>query len=289
MDAKDAMINHSTVLRYIQHSLTTSRFAVFFNEIGTSEDPWGTFRKGESIFETIDHHLRQFVDESSEGSQTPRKTSLLLPIAGLFMHLDTQSTTVFSQIAEAEKRNVIFGSPITIQTPMADSPVAMTTISMDASQRGLSHNYIAFLEKEGTLRIVQIKLQTENGVSTYVGGKVAGGLIEGKVMDLAFLDNSLVCLVHEKNAATGAIGSVIMMGSVVDCGVELPAGVTKEPAGVKIHEGEHAWRGVLLELLKDQISWLPEHMKIVPADGTSAAKILLSGENGTKYKVLQMD
>jgi anaphase-promoting complex subunit 4 len=117
---KEATIDHSKVLLYIQTAMTTSRLSIFFNEeapAGYGKE-WEGAERGQAIFELLNKQLQEH-DEN-----LPCKTALPR-IELLCKHLVRQATAVFQRIAEAEKRNVLFGQPTALGVASKDSPVVI--------------------------------------------------------------------------------------------------------------------------------------------------------------------
>lgn len=117
---KEASIDHGKVLLYIQTAMTTSRLSIFFNREAPPDygKDWEGAEKDDAILELLDKHLQKH-DEN-----LPCKT-VLPRIELLCRRLDRQATSVFQRIAEAEKRNVMFGQPTALGIVSKDSPVAI--------------------------------------------------------------------------------------------------------------------------------------------------------------------
>ena len=104
---KDALIEHAKVIDYIQGAMTKSRLAEFFSPISTDDkgNQWDLRDEGLSLFNILKAELR----ERSLNEHTDKR----IPGIRLFHeHLAQQCDIVFKQIAETERRNVLFGRPI---------------------------------------------------------------------------------------------------------------------------------------------------------------------------------
>jgi anaphase-promoting complex subunit 4 len=117
---KEATIDHSKVLLYIQKVMTTSRLSVFLQEDPVEEQDkyWESIERGSSLLERLDKQLRR----QEKGLPYER---CLPKIALLCRHMSRQAAAVFEKIAEAEKRNVLFGQPSVLGNRNQNSPVAM--------------------------------------------------------------------------------------------------------------------------------------------------------------------
>jgi anaphase-promoting complex subunit 4 len=106
---KEAAIDHNKVLLYIQSAMTTSRLAIFFQDAATEgyERDWESAEQGIPMYELLDKQLQKH-DSGLPYLEGVTNVELLC------RYLGRQATTVFRQIAENEKRNVLFGEPIAI-------------------------------------------------------------------------------------------------------------------------------------------------------------------------------
>jgi anaphase-promoting complex subunit 4 len=104
---KEGLIEHARVIDYIQGAMTKSKLAEFFPPISIDDrrDQWNLRADGLSLFDIVKKELKKH----SLSIQTDRR---LLEIRSFYEHLARQCTAVFKQIAEAERRNVLFGRPI---------------------------------------------------------------------------------------------------------------------------------------------------------------------------------
>lgn len=117
---KETIIDHSKVLLYIQTLLTTSRLSVFLQEdpVENQEKDWASAEPGLSMLELLDTQLQKQEEGLPYEKALPR-------VALLCRHMSRQAATVFEKIAEAEKRNVLFGQPTILGRRSQNSPVAM--------------------------------------------------------------------------------------------------------------------------------------------------------------------
>jgi anaphase-promoting complex subunit 4 len=116
---KEASIDHSKVLLYLQTSMTNSPLSVFFGgSVEGHADGWSQIQPGASIFDQVNQQLQKQEQGGSYLEQLPR-------VDFLCRFLGLQANAVFSQIAEAEKRNVLFGKPHELGVPRKDAPMDM--------------------------------------------------------------------------------------------------------------------------------------------------------------------
>ena len=100
---KEGSIDHSKVLNYIQTTMTTKPLAVYFGPISEVEtSDWVHEEQGFPMFNLLHEQLQKQERGLPYMKHLPR-VDFLCDI------LTQQATTIFSQIAEAEKRNVLLG------------------------------------------------------------------------------------------------------------------------------------------------------------------------------------
>jgi anaphase-promoting complex subunit 4 len=100
---KEGPIDHTKVLLYLQTTMTTSPLAVYFGPV--SETETGDLvheEQGLPMFNLLDVQLQKQEQGLPYMKHLPR-------VDFLSNILSQQATTIFGQIAEAEKRNVLFG------------------------------------------------------------------------------------------------------------------------------------------------------------------------------------
>jgi anaphase-promoting complex subunit 4 len=117
---KDQVIEHVNVLEYIQGALTKSNLSGILPQEPADGKPSVTASSmdGQSLYEGFKKTLGGY-PANAEGELSCIRLSNL---TGL---LDRQCGVVFEQIAEAQKRNVLFGSPIELPSEVGGHPLDM--------------------------------------------------------------------------------------------------------------------------------------------------------------------
>lgn len=114
---KENRIDHAKVLEYIGGAMTQSRLLRFF-DIRTPVDvrsTWDLAADGTSLYDTYKREHQR-----SQQGQPPK---LKLPgLQELSTHLAAQCELVFKRIAETQRRNVMFGTSVSLEDHGADSP-----------------------------------------------------------------------------------------------------------------------------------------------------------------------
>lgn len=117
---KEASVDHGKVLLYIQTVMTNSPLAAFIGEVTPEdyEDESAHVTKGIQIFDLLTRQL-----EKQEQGLKYRK--ILPQVEFLCKYLRVQAAAIFTQIADAEKSNVLFGRASELGMAHKDVPVEM--------------------------------------------------------------------------------------------------------------------------------------------------------------------
>lgn len=116
---KEASIDHSKVLAYLQTAMTSSPLAIFLGD--SPEEFTDNFSHGEQgmpLYEFLDKQLQK----QERGLPYIKALPRVEVLCGL---LTRQASTIFGQIAEAEKRNVLFGKAYEIGLSNSKVPMHM--------------------------------------------------------------------------------------------------------------------------------------------------------------------
>ena len=117
---KESSIDHSKVVLYLQTTMTSSPLATYLNDNPSDgyEETWTHSKYGLPMSDLLDKELQK----QEQGLPYIRS----LPRVDLLCEfLQQQAHCIFGQIAEAEKRNVLFGKPQLVGAVEADGPVDM--------------------------------------------------------------------------------------------------------------------------------------------------------------------
>jgi anaphase-promoting complex subunit 4 len=128
---KEAAIDHSKVLLYLQKMMTTNPLSIFFPD--SKSEPENGDSHANHGFPLFDLLTKQL--EKQERRLPYIKSLLRIDI--LCTSLTHQADAIFSQIANAEKRNVLFGKALDIGTPESYCPVEMKICKLVRSARNL--------------------------------------------------------------------------------------------------------------------------------------------------------
>ncbi|KAH0543232.1 hypothetical protein FGG08_002396 [Glutinoglossum americanum] len=161
---KDGLIEHAKVIDYIQGAMTKSRLAEFFPPVSTDDkrDQWDLRDEGLSLFDILKKELKK-------RSLNVHTNKRLPGIRSFYEHLARQCDIVFKQIAEAERRNVLFGRPVHLV-------------------KG----------NKSSIADIRVLVDAKNGVSTTQRVEVARIIFDdAAIKDLKFVDDSHIMLIYE--------------------------------------------------------------------------------------------
>jgi len=119
---KEASIDHSKVLLYLQTVMTSSPSAIFFGDSLTDVD-WSESGHDLPMFNLLAKQL-QNQEKGQPYTRPPPRVEFFCN------HLVRQANIIFSQIAEAEKRNVLFGKAHELGVAQSGSPMDMRISQM---------------------------------------------------------------------------------------------------------------------------------------------------------------
>ncbi|KAG4426231.1 hypothetical protein IFR04_000697 [Cadophora malorum] len=182
---KESSIDHSKVLLYLQTTMTSSPLATYLNDIPSDgyEETWTHSKYGLPMFDLLDKELQK----QEQGLPYIRS----LPRVDLLCEfLQQQAHSIFGQIAEAEKRNVLFGKAQIVGVVEADGPVDMW---MGVKDNNTSQTHVAFVPKgsSNVVHVVRVMLSVENGISSQHSIETSAiQLGTGQVRDIKFFDDS---------------------------------------------------------------------------------------------------
>jgi anaphase-promoting complex subunit 4 len=117
---KEASIDHSKVLLYLQTTMTTSPLAMYFDDslLDNHNNDWKNAEQGLPMYDLLDKQLQK-----QERGVPYLKT--LPRVELLCKFLARQASIIFGQIAEAEKRNVLFRKVQEVGVTESGGPVDM--------------------------------------------------------------------------------------------------------------------------------------------------------------------
>ncbi|KAG6007453.1 hypothetical protein E4U54_008835 [Claviceps lovelessii] len=195
---REAMMNTSRILTYIERYLTCSPVDVFFDEIPEQDwqADWDLIEDGLALLPLLDTELKK-----QEAGQASRKA--LQHVEFLVSYLDTWSNSIFSGVAEAKKRSVRFGPPLKLSIGQAITTMDLRMCQTSANQ-GIIYTALASKAANNKVHIFRSTIDIINGISTTKPtSRACIDLGTRNLIDAKFLsDNTLVLACNQDGDKT---------------------------------------------------------------------------------------
>ncbi|KAH6668009.1 anaphase-promoting complex, cyclosome, subunit 4-domain-containing protein [Halenospora varia] len=290
---KEAAIDHNKVLLYLQNCMTTSPLEVYFGDL-TSDDvnnDWNQAEQGLPMFDLLDKQITKQERGLSYMKGLPR-------VELLCKFLSRQAQSVFSQIAEAEKRNVLFGQRQEIGTAENDGFIDMR-LAILSNSSCVAH--LAFVPEDlpNQIQINRLSFSIENGMSKSRSTDASVvQLGDGQIKDLKFLDSSNLLVLWQLRENTillsipydrsGDKGSTPFGGFHMEYAAFDPKSAALQPVMLSNKEVEQQF---VKYKIPGEGSFLPERIEIRHQTSRSrkdSIRIVILGEDKTHYKVFKL-
>ncbi|KAJ0167617.1 Anaphase-promoting complex subunit 4 [Colletotrichum tanaceti] len=290
---KEATMENSKVLVYVQNYLMTSPMAAFLDEV-TKEDysaNWERAESGTSMLPELDTQLERY-----EEGQAYSKA--FLNVSFLVDYLSARAGRVFKDIAEAQKRSVRFGQPTKIalgrKIARVDSTMCSETkeVCLIATAikmvGGPSRDvHLMLLLTAIAVFIFRTFIHIINGISSNVVTTVAALSVDsGKIIDSKFLDsNTLILLVSKQDKSADVVTIPVQSPNMN----YIPLQEGSLPAATALSQqlqGEHT-----TATIPEDPSFTPVRLDVQKASsarGDVPARVCLLGANRTAYKVFSL-
>ncbi|KAF7930951.1 hypothetical protein BELL_0049g00140 [Botrytis elliptica] len=282
---KEALIDHGKVLLYIQTVMTNSPLAAFIGEVKPEdyEEESAHVGKGAQMFDLLTRQL-----EKQEQGLKYRKT--LPQVDFLCKYLRTQATSVFTQIADAEKSNVLFGKASELGMAHKDVPVEM---KMKIIDRNTCHGYVAFVPKDflNQVQVVQVELLIENGISTV--RSTSSSIMQlgnGQIKDLKFLDDRTILVLWEADGKCNLLGIFYSIGGEGHMKYQ-PHRISASRSKAIVFSNEEVIDRFLQSEFAVDESFIPEYIMIRPQIGSKnndeRKRLVILAKDRLHYKVFK--
>ncbi|TVY29164.1 Anaphase-promoting complex subunit [Lachnellula hyalina] len=199
---KEATIDHSKVLLYLQNCMTASPLEVCLGDC-TSEDynhGWNQADQGLPMFDLLDKQLQKQEKGLSYMKPLPR-------VELLCKYLSMQAKTIFGQIAEAEKRNVLLGYPQEVGVAENDGP---KDVGM-SKKKSTFQTHVVLVPKgfPSSIQMSRITFGVASGISTVHGIESAAiQLGTGRIKDIKIFDGESLLILWETTSDTTYLLSI---------------------------------------------------------------------------------
>ncbi|KAK7736209.1 hypothetical protein SLS53_007044 [Cytospora paraplurivora] len=198
---KEALLDPSKVLRYIEKYLINSPMATYLAKVPQEvwDGDWERVQQSSSVLNDLDEQLRL--------EQTGKPYMQALPqMAFLVDFLTKKAGDVFNNIAEAEKRSVRFGQAVKLElvAPGRSAPETFTLVDMKMCSApkfngvdGITYTAIVSAENPLDIGIFETRIEIINGISSapstafYVSASLDPHA-DGRVVDVKFMNEEVV-------------------------------------------------------------------------------------------------
>lgn len=200
---KEAMMDHSKVLTYIERYLTNSPLDIFLNEF-TKEDytsDYNFIENGPKLLDVLDKQLKKH-----EAGQPAMKA--FPHVDFLVTYATTWSNKIFSSIAEAKRRSVRFGNPVKMSI---GNPITKMDMKMCSSDKrsGTVFTALASQQDPNKVHVFRVNMTITNGISDNQPAAICViDLAPRSLVDLKFLDDKTLILFCTDTDNTPVILSV---------------------------------------------------------------------------------
>jgi anaphase-promoting complex subunit 4 len=192
---KEAMIDHTKVLTYIERYLTNSPLDIFLNEIA-KEDYDSDLKfidDGPTLLDVLDKQIKKH-----EAGQPSMKA--LPHVDFLVNYATTWSNKVFSSVAEAKRRSVRFGKPVKLSI---GKPITKMDMKMLGSSKrsGTVFTALASQQDASKVHLFRMDMAITNGISD--NKPVMASVIDigpRSLVDLKFLNDKILVVYCTENS-----------------------------------------------------------------------------------------
>ncbi|KAK2000619.1 anaphase-promoting complex component Cut20/Apc4 [Colletotrichum falcatum] len=281
---KEATMENSKVLAYVQRYLVESPMSVFLDEVSKEDysTNWERAESGASMLQELDTQLRRKEEGQAYLKAFPN-------VSFLVDCLTTRANGIFKDIAEAQKRSVRFGQPtkIALSRKIARFDSTMCPEKNEEEINGL--NFVAVIEDDCDQRvfIFRTSIRIINGISSNVTTTTAAlSVDDGKIVDVKFLNrNTLILLVCKQDKSANIVTIPVQSPSIKYIPYQ-EGNLPKIQALSQQLQG-----GVTIATLPEDPAFVPVRMDAQDASdarGEAPARVCILGANRTTYKVFSL-
>ncbi|KAH0443344.1 anaphase-promoting complex component cut20 apc4 [Colletotrichum camelliae] len=281
---KEATMENSKVLAYIQRYLMESPMAVFLDEV-TKEDYASNWERAESGASMLDELTTQLARQEEGHAYLKAFPN----VSFLVDCLTSRSNGIFGDIAEAQKRSVRFGQPtkVVLGNKVTKLDSTMYPTKTEDGVDGLSLLAAMAEGQDQEFYIFRTSIRIINGISSNVNTTVAAiSIDEGKIVDLKFLNGNTLILLVSKQGNQSSIITIPIQSQALDY-THYEERNLPSPTRLSSLMGQ-----CTATALPEDSSFAPVHMDVqdvTSARGEMPVRICLLGSNRSTYKVFALE
>lgn len=206
---KEAMMDHTKVLTYIERYLTNSPLDIFFNEIAQEDydSDWKFIDDGPTLLDVLDKQLKKH-EAGQPGMNALPHVDFLVNYA------TTWSNKIFSSIAEAKRRSVHFGKTVKLSI---GKPIAKMDMKMHGSSKrsGTVFAALASQQDASKVHLFRMDMAITNGISD--NKPVMACVIDlgsRSLVDLKFLNDKTLVIFCTENSTSHPCRQPEQLGTI---------------------------------------------------------------------------
>ncbi|KAH7418296.1 anaphase-promoting complex, cyclosome, subunit 4-domain-containing protein [Cadophora sp. MPI-SDFR-AT-0126] len=282
---KESSIDHGKVLLYLQTIMTSSPLTTYLDDSPLKDDneTWSHSKYGLPIFDLLDNELQKQERGLPYIQPLPR-------VDLLCTFFQQQAHSIFGHIAEAEKRNVLFGKPQNVGIVEADGPIDMR---MSINDKNAAQTHISFVPKGSSsiVHVVRVMLSIENGISSQ--HRIESSAIQlgtGQIRDIKFFDENRLFVLWELEGTVSLL-SICYTSTGTACPLSYsPHGQATALTPISFNNGDVLKRFSEYKLPGDS-SFNPHKMEIRGNSGSRGRedlrRLFLLGRDRVHYKIVK--
>ncbi|RDA85012.1 hypothetical protein CP532_2051 [Ophiocordyceps camponoti-leonardi (nom. inval.)] len=207
---KEATMDTSKVLTYIEKYLTESPLDMFFDEIASKDctADWDHCEDGPSLLQMLDTQLKKREDGQPSMRALPH-------VDFLVNYMTTWCGRIFQSVAESTKRSVRFGKPITLSVEGA--PIAKMDVRVSKGGKGaFIYTALACKDSDNKIYILRVEMDIVNGISRNLPATgCCVDLANCQLIDAKFLnDQTLVVLCKQQDLPSSIVLIPVQSGKL---------------------------------------------------------------------------
>ncbi|MCJ1402966.1 hypothetical protein MMC11_006188 [Xylographa trunciseda] len=291
---QDLILDHALILEYIQGAMSQSRLSELFGIQPESDGrpDWISVNEDVSIYETY----KKEVKRCNQGLRPERK---LPGLDGLIARLGKQSTILFHNISEAQKRKVRFGKLVTLGTgKLINADMRMI------SERGVPvkdeyTTYIAMIWDGSPAKVMihRVVIRIVNGISSIQAIERASiHLPSGVIKDVKFADDETMILAYTEEATKSHLlyipyrkgsQSLFELTYVPVTSERSPTNSLGSTGNFMDLSRHDAIKHYIQHTFPSDSSWTPETIEVNGRKGRRA--ICVVAQDRTHYRIFDLD
>lgn len=291
---KEALLDPSQILQYIENYLVTSPMAVYLAKIPQEvwNEDWERVQESSAVLDELDEQLKL--------EQAGKPFVRALPQMAFLVDLLTKKAgDVFQNIAEAEKRSVRFGQAVKLELARGGSaPETFASVDMKMCSvpkpngvDGITYTAVVSEEDPFDIGVFETKIEIINGISSapstsfYSVARLDPQAGDSRVIDVKFLNEEvLLALCHSEGEQPYLLR--ICFRPENPCYRPSESGIASSS-----HDRAPSSSVRRLEFPEGLASFVPVRMEALEANnsrGGVPARVCLLGSGGVSYGVFAL-